>query len=111
MAGLLFLTVLLFFLPLLQKEASYAEIVISMTGETTVIPLDTDAMYTVSSRGVTLCVSVAGGAVSVSDADCRDGICAATPPISRAGQSIVCAPAGVVIRITGEEAIVDGVSG
>ncbi len=101
----------LFLRPFWNGRADFAEIVLSETRETETVRLDRDAAYTVTSRGMTLTVCVANGAISVSSSDCRDGICTATPPISRPGQSIVCAPAGIVIRITGEGAIVDGVSG
>ncbi len=108
---LLLTAVLLFLFPFFSNKGAIAEIVIAETGEVHKIPLGTDAEYEVSSRGVHLTVCVKNGEAFVSHSDCRDGICSGTPPISRGGQSIVCAPAGVVVRITGEEAMVDGVSG
>lgn len=101
----------LFIRPLFTEEAENAEIVFAETGETQIIPLDLDKEYDVISRGIEMKVRVKDGSVDVSGSTCRDGICKNTPPISRAGQSIVCAPAGVVVRIAGEEALVDGVSG
>lgn len=111
MAALLIMALLLFFLPLLGGKASSAEIVMAETGEVKPISLDRDAEYEITSRGISLTVSVCDGEVSISHSDCKDGICRNTPPICRGGQSIVCAPAGVVVRITGEEVLVDGVSG
>ncbi len=113
LAAVMLVTALcLFALPYLSAgSAESAEIVLVGTGEVRAISLTRDATYTVESGGVTLVVCVSEQKVSVTDADCRDGICRRTPPISRPGQSIVCAPAGVVVRIIGEEAIVDGVSG
>ena len=111
MLFLLLLAVFLFFLPFMAQQAQNAEIVIAQTGEIRTVSLNTDATYEISSRGINLTVQVKDGTIFVAGADCRDGICRATLPISRAGQSIVCAPAGVVVRITGEEALVDGVSG
>lgn len=104
-------TLLLFLLPFWRDAATSAEIVIAETGEVRTISLENNADYVVSSREITLTICVDNGQVYVATADCRDGICKRTPAISRAGQSIVCAPAGVVIRITGEEAVVDGVVG
>ncbi len=101
----------LFLLPFLAREGSSAQIVIAQTGEIRTVPLHTDGSYTVTARNVHLTVQVKNGKVSVSEADCRDGICRNTPQISRAGQSIVCAPAGVVVRIVGEGADIDAVSG
>ncbi len=101
----------LFLLPFLSEKAKTAEIVIAETGEVRVISLNQPAEYEISSRGVSLTVTVKDGAVFVSRSDCRDGICRNTPSISRAGQAIVCVPAGVVIRISGEGGIVDGIAG
>ena len=64
--------------------------------------LSDDTVFTVISNGVTLEVTVSGGEVSVTDSDCPDRICVKTGRISKDGQSIVCIPARVVIRITGE---------
>ncbi len=111
MAVIAVTALLLFLLPFLSESGETAEIVFAETGEVRTVPLDTDATYEITSRGVTLSVCVSDGAVSVTDSDCRDGICRRTPAISRPGQSIVCAPAGVVVRISGEEGVVDGVSG
>ncbi len=108
---LLLLAGLLFFLPFLRQAGVTAEIVIAETGESRNISLEQDGTYAVTGRGIHLTVAVKDGAVCVLESDCRDHICRNTPPISRAGQSIVCAPAGVVVRITGEGAAVDGVSG
>ncbi len=111
MAAVLLLAIFLFFLPFFAAQAHSAQIVIAETGQVRTVSLDTDGTYHITAQGIQLTVQVAGGTVSVSHSDCRDGICRGTPPISRAGQTIVCAPAGVVVRILGEEAFVDGVSG
>ncbi len=111
MSGILLAAALLFVLPFLSKQADYAEIVIAETGQVREISLNKNASHEISSRGITLTVCVENGKVFVSESDCRDLICRNTPAISRAGQSIVCAPAGVVVRVIGEEAVVDGVAG
>ncbi len=48
-----------------------------------------------------LTVVIKDGCVWVTDSTCRDGTCEHTGKISRAGQSIVCLPAEVVITIVG----------
>ena len=111
MAVILLSALFLFVLPFFAEEAATAEIVIAESGEIKTISLDKNQTYDITTRGVTLTVCVEDGMVFVSHSDCRDGICRNTPPISRAGQTIVCAPAGVVVRVTGKEAVVDGVSG
>ncbi len=111
MVLLLVTAICLLLLPRLKETAATAEIVMAETGQVKTVSLNIDADYEILSRGISLLISVRDGEISVAHADCPDGICTNTPPISRPGQSIVCAPAGVVVRITGEGAIVDGVSG
>ena len=65
------------------------------------LPLSLDRRETVTSRGVTLVIVVEDGAVFVESADCDDLVCQHTGSISRSGTAVVCAPAGVVIRIVG----------
>lgn len=74
-------------------------------------PLTADADYPVTSGDIHLTVTVQNSAVSVSASDCENLVCLHSPAISHPGQSIVCAPAGVVIRIVGEEVDVDAISG
>lgn len=63
------------------------------------------------SNGCTLTVSAAGGAVSVTESDCPNQDCIHSGAISRAGQSIVCLPARIVIELVGTGADYDLVMG
>ena len=72
--------------------------------------LDRDGEYTIVSGAYTLVLTVSGGSAYVSRSDCRCGICTAHAPISRAGESIVCLPAGVSIRVMGSSEV-DGEAG
>ena len=57
---------------------------------------------TYSSGGYTLRVSMEpGGGVRVEESDCPTQDCVHTGTITRAGQSIVCLPARVIIRLEG----------
>ncbi len=67
------------------------------------VPLDRDGTYTVVSLGHTLTVAVEDGAVRVAASDCENQICVKSGAIRRAGQSIVCAPAQLVITVEREE--------
>ena len=49
-----------------------------------------------------LTVVVQGGCVMVEDADCPDKICVKHGAISKAGQTIVCLPNRIVIKISGK---------
>ena len=65
------------------------------------VPLSDFTETTVTSRGYTLHIAAEGGAVSVTDSDCPTQDCVHTGAISRAGQSIVCLPAQVVVHLEG----------
>lgn len=62
------------------------------------LPLDKDAVVDV--RGL-LSVEISDGSARVVDPVCKNKICAAHQPISRAGETVICAPSGVMIKITG----------
>lgn len=49
-----------------------------------------------------LTVHIEGGKVWVTDATCGDKTCEHTGKISRAGQSVVCLPNGIVVSVTGK---------
>ena len=68
-----------------------------------VIPLD-DGTYH-------LTVRVSGDAAYIADSDCPGQDCVHTGAITRAGQSIVCLPAQVVISLVGTSSDVDAVLG
>ncbi len=104
------LSVFLLILPFFSNKSKSAEIVNAETGEKLIVSLEENSEYEITSQGMTLTVCVNNGEIFVLKSSCRDGICSNTPPISRSGQTIVCAPAGVVIRVLGKEAYVDGVS-
>ena len=105
------LTDVVCFFTLLILQAQTAEILCARTDEITEISLRKDSTYHIDADGLTLTVTVSDGQISVERADCRDQICVHSRPIAHAGQSIVCAPAGVVIRIVGEEVDADAISG
>ena len=86
-----------------KKADGPLRVVISAEGETleqgTLLELSGIHVYT--NRGYTLTVEIADGAVNVVDSDCPGHDCQHTPPISRAGESIVCLPAQIVISLQG----------
>ncbi len=111
MIFVLLLAILLWVLPFFKDEAKSAEIFVAQTGKTSVVSLDKDSSYQITSQEINLTVEVENGKIFVAHSDCKDSICRSTPPVSRPGQSIVCAPAGVVIRVLGEGAQIDAVAG
>ena len=57
--------------------------------------------HTYANNGYTLTVTAAGGAVSVTQSDCPGQDCVHSGAVSRAGQSIVCLPARIVVELVG----------
>ena len=76
-----------------------AEVVVSIDGvEVERLPLD-NAERSYQNNGYTVHVAVTPEGVRVDHADCPTQDCVRTGAISRAGQSIVCLPARVVITL------------
>ena len=63
------------------------------------------------SRGYTLTVEAADGAVRVSESDCPNQDCVHSGAISRAGQSVVCLPARIAVTLEGAAADYDLIAG
>lgn len=75
---------------------------ILVEGETVAtLPLSKDTVYPITSRGYHLTVCIEDGEVFVRDADCPDLVCEHTGRISSKGASIVCAAAGISVKIAG----------
>lgn len=90
------------------------------TGERLVITTPTDRYeyslrenrhLTIKSGGITLDIVIEDGKARVAHATCPDGVCYSGGEIFRAGQSILCAPAGVTLLVEGGEDGVDFVAG
>ncbi|MBR0311399.1 MAG: NusG domain II-containing protein [Oscillospiraceae bacterium] len=82
---------------------SAAEVVVSIDGaEAERLPLAA-AERSYTNRGYTVHLVVDNGGAWVDDADCPTRDCVRTGKIARAGQSVVCLPARVVVTIEGAE--------
>ena len=64
-----------------------------------------------NSNGVSLTVVIENRTAYVRESSCPDGICRAGGRISRNGESILCAPAGVRLLVKGGASDVDFVAG
>ncbi len=73
--------------------------------------LATDQELEITARGITLFVKIQNHRVTVVESTCPDKICKSSRAISHSGESIVCAPAGIVLRVTGGDGDVDFVAG
>ena len=89
-----------FYLP--RSQSGQLTVVISVAGEETRrVPLSDFRETTVTGGSYTLRVSTRDGGVAVTDSDCPTQDCVHTGVITRAGQSIVCLPAQVVVHLEG----------
>ncbi|MGI6167193.1 MAG: NusG domain II-containing protein [Eubacteriales bacterium] len=80
--------------------AGYVEITVRSRG-TERFDLYHDREIEIESNGITLTVKIENGGVWVGHSDCPDQVCVYTGRIEKGGESIICAPAGVAITITG----------
>ena len=89
-----------FYLP--RTQMGEVTVVISVGGaETQRVKLSGFAGTTVAHNGYTLTIAADGDSVWIAGSDCPTQDCVHTGTIRRAGQSIVCLPAQVVIHLEG----------
>lgn len=87
-------------------------VVISIDGaEADRFPLDGTGEHTYTAGGYTLHVEENSAGVCVASSDCPTQDCVHTGTISRGGQSIVCLPARLSVRLVGGDDGVDAVIG
>ena len=85
---------------LTRREGAY--VVVSIDGgEVCRYSLSEDGEFTLNGGTNTLVIS--GGKAYISEADCPDGLCVSQGKISRTGQTVVCLPNRVMLRIVGAE--------
>lgn len=109
-ALLAIVSALLFYLP--RSQSGVLTVVITVSGqEIQRTPLSEFTAADVAHNGYTLHIAAANGGVAVTSSDCPTQDCVHTGRISRAGQSIVCLPAQVVISLVGAASDVDAVLG
>ena len=89
-----------FYLP--KTQSGELTVVISTGGEETKrVKLNSFTETTVTHNGYALTVAADESGVWVADSDCPTQDCVHTGTITRAGQSIVCLPAQVVVHLEG----------
>ncbi len=75
--------------------------------------LNINRVYTFTNNSYTLSVTVKDKTVYVSESNCENQICVHSKPISVQGTSIICAPAGIEIKIVSSkgDAYADDIAG
>lgn len=90
------------FLAARAPQSDALAVVVSADGqELDRIPLAQFGTHTYANNGYVLTVTAADGAVSVVQSDCPRQDCVRSGAVSRAGQSIVCLPAHIVVELDG----------
>jgi hypothetical protein len=79
--------------------------------ETARYALSEDRTVRIEGEGGYNLLAIEGGEVYLSEADCPTQLCMKTGKIRYAGQSIVCLPHKLAVRITGGASGLDGVTG
>ena len=108
--AVLFVAVLLLWHPWQKKDVGETLVVVT-PDETMEYSLSKDTAIHIESRGVHLCIEISDGKAYVSKSDCPDGVCVASASISRTGETILCAPAGVSLVVKGGDGDIDFVAG
>ena len=84
-----------------QPQERVAEVTVD--GKTVaILPLSEDAEKQVTVADGFNLVIVRDGKVTVAEADCETQVCVHHRAVSRVGESIVCAPHGLVVTVVGE---------
>ena len=99
--AVLFAAGVLFFFSLFPGEAGAYLSVASDVGEETYL-LSEDRSLTITSGGHTLCIVIENQKAYVASSNCPDKTCLHQGKISSVGDTVICVPSGVVLKIVGE---------
>ena len=91
-----------------HSDDSYLQIVTDSA--TYAYELDKPRTVNLQENGHRLTIVIENGAAKVIKTSCADQICLHSAEISRAGQSILCAPAHVLLSVVRKEASYDGIA-
>ena len=94
---------LLCFIPLFFTGSTGKYATITVDGKTkAILPLDTDTSMQIDDIGT---VVISKGKIRFENASCPDKSCEKTGEIYKEGQSIICLPNRIVIKIDGESGV------
>ncbi len=80
-----------------------AVLVVFANGERAEYSLDVDQNLEINADGHTLTVRIEDGAAWVVTSTCHDATCRKRGRISRTGETVLCAPAGVLLRVAARD--------
>lgn len=102
LSSVLCLALLLLLLPLLWQTHG-TELLLSTPTSTQSLSLSKDQTLTVTSLDCTLTVEILDGRARVLESSCPDGVCVASGWISKDGDCVICAPAGVRLLVADQK--------
>lgn len=70
-------------------------------------PLDTDMRLRLDGSGGYNTLVIENGRAYIESADCPKGVCTAHPPVSKEGETIICRPHRLVIRVVSRGGLTD----
>ena len=108
--GVLLIAALLVLIPFFGLQEGHTLLVTTVSGAAE-YDLSENCQIELHENGIALTVVIEGGEAFVRHSDCPDGVCMASGRISRSGESILCAPAGVTLTVKGGGGDVDFVAG
>lgn len=100
-AAVLFSALLLFVFQLTGTGGGGRYVGIIHGGGGEYYPLTVDRTVELESRGCRVVIEISDGGARFLSSDCPDGLCIGMGRICAPGQTAVCLPAGVLIKITG----------
>ncbi len=106
---ILVIAIALWFTPFFFSTSELQLLVITDT-QTFSYDLDTNREFTLQKNGITIEIAIENRTVFVRTSNCPNQMCVHTGAIEREYQSILCAPAKVLIQIVAKEASLDGIS-
>ena len=106
----LFLACLLLWAPWKGRRDGAFLLVSTPTSSEKYVLSDDREIY-IEEGGYTLVIVIEDGAAYVHDSSCPDKLCKSLGRISHSGETVVCAPAGVSLKILGGEEAIDYVAG
>lgn len=106
----LILAAVLFWQPWASKESGNFVVVSTPDGQHE-YSLSEEREVVLTSNGTTLKIMIADGYAKVLESDCPDQLCVSIGSVSKDGETIVCAPAGISITVKGDEGNVDFIAG
>ena len=109
-AVVLFAALFFFIAPWQSREFGTTLVIASPNG-TAEYTLSENREIALSSQGVSLTVMIENGVAYVRESSCPDGVCRTSGRISKSGETILCAPAGVRLSVKGGASDVDHVAG